>query len=92
MNKKTVAILFLCCVVNSIFAQKLSIKNIFGGDFDSLGDYDLFSQTTETDVNGTDISKTRFALGDRFQVELDGKMIDVMVIGTIHDREKAHDA
>lgn len=79
MNKKTVAILFLCCVVNSIFAQKLSIKNIFGGDFDSLGDYDLFSQTTETDVNGTDISKTRFALGDRFQVELDSKMIDAKV-------------
>ena len=55
--------------------SKLTIKNVFGGDFDALGDYDLFSRTNETDIKGNTEGSTNFALGDRLQADFENKLV-----------------
>lgn len=55
---------------------KLTIKNTLGAEMDELGDYDLFSWSKETDINGDTISSSIFSLGDEFQIDLDSDKWD----------------
>ena len=78
MNRKYLAFTALALLAAGTISAKtkLTIKNTVGADSDELGDYDLFSRTKETDVNGeTQTSKT-FSLGDRFQLDLENKIVN----------------
>ena len=79
--KKIFLVSIVLIFVNVIFAEKskITIKNVFGGDFDKLGDYDLFSHTNETDINGDTESNNNFAIGDRIQADFESKMVNSRV-------------
>lgn len=74
--KKTIVFLLLILAVNSVFAQKLTVKNIFGANLDEFGDYDLFSHAAETDIGGNEVLQNIFSIGDRFQTDYNSKLID----------------
>lgn len=65
----------LCAVASFAKSSRLAIKNVFGGDLDSLGDYDLYSHSQETDVNDETVTADTFALGDRFQLDYESDMV-----------------
>ncbi|MCR4954276.1 MAG: hypothetical protein K6A43_09400 [Treponema sp.] len=67
-----ISVLFL----NAAFSQKLTIKNLFGANYDEFGDYDLYNHSTETDVNGDEDSSDSFAIGDRVQADYESKPLD----------------
>jgi len=74
-------IIFCISIFFTLFAglsakTKLTIKNTLGAEADELGDYDLFSKTTETDINGNTVSSNIFSLADEFQIDLDSDKLD----------------
>ncbi len=76
MKRIFYGIMLAVAVSGAAFAQKLTIKNIFGADKDELfGDYDLFTQTKETDYNGDTKSEDVFLLGDRLQADYKSKIL-----------------
>lgn len=50
---------------------KLTIKDTVGADPDEVGDYRLFSTDKENDINDSTQSAGTFAIGNRFQAELE---------------------
>ena len=67
----------LLLLLSPAFAKnKLTIKNTIGSDFDELGDYDLLSQTKETDIHNNLITENIFSFGDQFQIDWESKRID----------------
>lgn len=76
MKKAVFSLFLLISLLQTGFAQKISIKNVFGSDSDELGDYDLYSLTNETDETGTTETKNIFSIGDRFQFDYSSKNLD----------------
>ena len=78
MNRKLYSFLiFTLLAVSSLSAKtKITIKNTVGADSDSVGDWDLYTQQKETDINEKDTASKTFAFGDRFQIDLDSKQLD----------------
>ena len=76
MKKAVFSLFLLISLLQTGFAQKISIKNVFGADSDELGDYDLYSLTNETDETGTTVTKNIFSIGDRFQFDYSSKNLD----------------
>ncbi|MBR4599005.1 MAG: hypothetical protein IKO39_03030 [Treponema sp.] len=61
----------------SLFAKsKLTIKNTVGADLDEVGDYDFFTNSKETDVNGDTQSSNSIAFGDRFQLDYESPLVN----------------
>ncbi|WP_407427126.1 hypothetical protein [Treponema sp.] len=77
MNKKYITCLILALFTAAALSSKtkLTIKNTVGGDFDELADYDLYSKSTESDVYGEAHSNSGISFGDRFQIDLEDKLI-----------------
>ena len=84
--KKAILFFALCGMVSGFgFAQKLTVKNIFGADKDIFGDYDLLNQNREKKIDNSQLgqyyaSKTGnvleatdvsriFSIGDRIQAD-----------------------
>ena len=72
-------ILAFVCSVSCIYGfaekSKITIKNTFGGDAASLGEYDLFSAYNETDFEDNNKSEKYFALGDKFQFDFENDFL-----------------
>lgn len=65
----TIMALAACAALSA--KTKLTVKNTVGGDRDQVGDYDLFSHTKESDINGETQSNSGYSFGDRFQIDLE---------------------
>lgn len=76
MNRKLLSFAIFTLAAVSLSAKtKLTVKNTVGADSDELGEYDLFTRTSETDVNGTN-TDSGFSFGDRFQIDLENKLVN----------------
>ncbi len=73
-------VLFIAFVALSAMAfsekSKITIKNTIGADLDEFGDYDVFSHTRQTDIEGKTISENVFSFGDQFQLDFESKLVD----------------
>ncbi len=74
-----VALLFFASCASSIAAQTLTIKNTFGADEESLGDYNLYSYSKETDINGDTVTNSGFALGNSTQADWVSEHLDARI-------------
>ena len=75
--KKILSVCILFCVLTVFLqAQKLTIKNTVGADYDELGDYDLYSFAQETNESGQTVVSNNFAFGDRFQLDFASQYVD----------------
>lgn len=76
--KKTLifAVTLLLCFSTWAESTKLTIKNTVGGDLDEMGDYDLCTKSTETDINDQVLTQDIFGLGDRLQIDFESKFLD----------------
>lgn len=71
---------FLFFLLSPVCAKsKLTIKNTIGADFDELGDYDLFSNTKESDINDNVLSENIFSFGDQLQADFESSPLDARV-------------
>ncbi len=71
---------FLFFLLSPSFAKnKLTIKNTIGADSDELGDYDLFSNTKESDIKGNLLTENIFSFGDQLQADFEGSHLNARV-------------
>ena len=73
------ALLFFASCASSIAAQTLTIKKTFGEDEESLGDYNLYSYSKETDINGDTVTNSGFALGNSTQADWVSEHLDARI-------------
>ena len=71
---------FLFFLLPPSFAKsKLTIKNTIGADSDELGDYDLFSNTKESDIKNQVLEENIFSFGDQLQADFESNKLDARV-------------
>ena len=78
MKRKYISVMVLAFLtVASLSAKtKLTFKNTVGADLDEVGDWDLFTQSRETDIFGKTTTTKTFAFGDQFQIDLENKNLE----------------
>jgi len=75
---KKIILFSLAAVISvSMYAEKskLTIKNTIGANEDTLGSYDLYSHSNETNIDEETVSEDTLAFGDRLQVEYDSSLV-----------------
>ena len=76
MKKRFVIFALFCCSV-FLFAQKISVTNILGGDKRETGSGDIFNFIKVSDKSGNYIGYcTNPVISDRFQVDVKSEKID----------------
>lgn len=77
MKRFFIAFTIFALATTSIFAEKskLTIKNTFGSDTDSFSDYNLYTHSSETNASDEKLTANTFALGDRFQLDYESKIL-----------------
>jgi len=77
MKLKYFAFFFIFLFLETgLFAKtKVTVKNTLGGDLDEIGDYDFFTTTSESDINGDTKKENYFSLGDQLQLDLENEYL-----------------
>lgn len=77
MKRKYLGIALFALAAATLSAKtKLTVKNTVGGDLDELGDYDLFTKTSESDINDDMQTNSGISFGDRFQIDWENAFVN----------------
>lgn len=78
MKRKIFLLAILAAFVAAALSAttKVTIKNTLGADSREVGDWDLFTQSRESDILGKTTETKTFAFGDRFQIDFENEKLE----------------
>ncbi len=91
--KRRILVLLASLALTAAWADKLTIKNTLGSDFDELGDSDIFTHSNTDDISGETVTENAFAIGEQFQADFESSSLDARFrLEVLYDGSDSADA